>query len=155
MGNQLVEFLHSKKIHAQGPALDWQEKKAAWIHSVENLYKYVKEILHHSTSSGDVNLDEVDMLITEDFVGTYSMPKLILSVGGERVEFRPMGISVIGADGRVDIRGERDVITLLRDEANPQSEWIMVLQRVPDRKTKPLGPETLKYALEKVMLPLP
>lgn len=106
--------------------------------------------------SGDVSVETKAMEITEEFVGTYSIPRLELRVGNERVEFRPMGLTVFGSDGRVDIRGARDVITLIRDAAGSENEWTMVLQRVPDRKTAPLDPESLvEYALERVMLPMP
>jgi hypothetical protein len=89
--------------------------------------------------------------IKEDFIGEYSIPVLELMVGRERVEFRPKGVTVIGASGRVDIRGERDSLTLLRDDAKG---WTVVLRRFPIFTTAPLDRDSLKYALEKVMLPL-
>lgn len=155
MQDQLAEFLHSKKNnYAADPASDWGAKKDAWIRSVNELYEQVQVMLGDSIASGDVAIDRVDMQITEDFVGTYSIPRLDLSVGGERVEFRPMGLTVIGATGRVDIRGARDVVTLLKDEAAAHSGWTMILQRVPRLEKEPFDSERLKYALERVMLPL-
>lgn len=75
-------------------------------------------------------------------------------MGNERVEFLPVGLGVFGADGRVDIIGACDSITLLR-KSGIDDEWVIVLQRVPERRTAPLDVETLRYALERVMLPLP
>jgi hypothetical protein len=92
---------------------------------------------------------------TEDFVETYSISALELSVGSERVEFRPKGVTVIGAAGRVDIRGERDTVTLLKDMESADDKWTVVLHRVPQLTTAPLDRESLTYALERVMLPLP
>ena len=79
--------------------------------------------------------------------------ELELSVGSERVEFRPKGINVIGAAGRVDIRGERDTVTLLRDEVDFAGGWGVVIQRVPHLKKVDLDRDSLKFALERVMLP--
>ena len=78
-----------------------------------------------------------------------------LTVGRERVESLPKGVTLIGAAGRVDLRGDRDTVTLLQDTPDPESGWTVVLQRVPHRNTVGLDRESLKDALERVMLPLP
>jgi hypothetical protein len=155
MEDQLIEFLRTRKEQAPGPEIDWHAKKDTWVRSVNNLYALVEEILRDSIASKDVTVRTVDTQVTEDFVGTYSIPVLEMTVGAERVEFRPKGITVIGASGRVDIRGERDTMTLLRDQPDVDSGWTVVLQRVPHLKMAPLNRESLKYALERVMLPLP
>lgn len=151
----MVDFLRSKKEQAPIPEINWQLKKDTWVRSVESLYELVQEMLRDSIASKDVIVRTFDVQVTEDFIGTYSIPALELSVGSERVEFRPKGVTVIGAAGRVDIRGERDTVTLLKDTANAGSGWTIVLQRVPHLKTVQLDRESLKYALERVMLPLP
>jgi len=153
MPDQLVEFLRSKRDQTQAPGVDWEEKRKAWIASVEDLYQRVKDLLRVSIDSGVVTIRPFDLEITEEFVGTYTIPALELTVGSERVEFRPMGVTVLGAAGRVDIRGERSVVTLLKDAAQ-QDGWTMVLSRLPRFKTEPFNRETLGYALEQVMLPL-
>jgi hypothetical protein len=155
MQDQLVDFLRIKKQQAASPEIDWQAKRDTWVRSVESLYALVQEMLRDSIESKDVTVRKFDTEVTEDFVGTYSIPVLELTVGTERVEFRPKGVTVIGASGRVDIRGERDAVTLLRDHPDLNSGWTVVLQRVPHLKTAQLDRESLKYALERVMLPLP
>lgn len=152
MGDQLTEFLRSRNEQAGRPEINWQAKKDQWVRAVGSLYALVQTMLRESVESRDVSLRTFDVEVTEDFIGTYTIPALELSVGGEWVEFRPKGITIIGAAGRVDIRGERDTVTLLK-EAN-DGEWTVVLQRVPHRKTVQLDRESLKYALERVMLPL-
>ena len=70
------------------------------------------------------------------------------------MEFRPKGVTVIGAAGRVDVLGERGTVTLLKDKADSASGWTVVLQRVPILKKAPLDRRTLQFTLERVMLPL-
>ena len=86
-----------------------------WIRSVAHLYGVVEEMLRESIASNDVAVRRFDTQVTEEFVGTYSIPVLELTIGHERVEFRPKGLTVIGASGRVDILGERERVTLLQD----------------------------------------
>ena len=151
----MVDFLRVKRDHPARPVIDWQWRKATWIRTVESLYALVREMLRDSIASQDVTVRTFDAQVTEDFVGTYSIPVLEIEAGGERVEFRPKGITVVGASGRVDIRGERDTVTLLADQPEVNTRWTVVLQRVPHLKAAQLDRESLKYALERVMLPLP
>lgn len=154
MGDQLVDFLRTRKQQGANREIDWQAKRDTWVRSVEHLYVVVKEILRDSIESEDVTIRQFNTQVTEDFVGTYSIPVLEMTVGNERVEFRPKGITVIGASGRVDLRGERDAVTLLRDQQDVNSGWTVVLQRIPSLRTAPLNRESLVVALERVMLPL-
>jgi hypothetical protein len=154
LGDQLAEFLRSRKHYGTNREIDWPAKRDTWVRSVQSLYELVEELLRDSIVSGDVTISRFDAQVTEDFVGTYSIPVLEVVIGNERVEFRPKGVTVIGASGRVDIRGERDTVTLLRDEEDAKSPWTMVLQRVPSLRTVHLDRDSLKCALERVMLPL-
>src|SRR6266853_1608377 len=149
MGDQLIDFLRSKREQAPGPGPDWQLKKDRWVRSVENLYRFIEEMLGDAIASEDVTVEKFDVHVTEDF-GGYDIPALALTVGGERVEFRPKGVTVIGASGRVDVRGDRDTVTLLKDAPDIESGWTVVLQRVPHRTTVPLDRESLKDVLERV-----
>jgi hypothetical protein len=156
MEDQLVDFLRRRKEQEPSPEIDWEAKKDKWVRSVESLYGNVREMLRDSIASNDVGVRTFDMPVTEDFIGTYSIPALELSIGRERVEFRPKGVMVIGAEGRVDIRGESDTVTLvlLKDQADGDGGWNIVLRRVPHLETVQLNRDSLKYALERVMLPL-
>jgi hypothetical protein len=154
MKDQLVDFLRVKREKAARPIIDWQTRKHTWIRTVEGLYRLIQQMLQDSIASHDVAVRTFEIQVTEDFVGTYSVPVLEITAGGERVEFRPKGITLVGASGRVDMRGERDTVTILADESEVNTQWTVVLQRVPRLKTAPLDRESLKFALERVMLPL-
>jgi hypothetical protein len=155
MGDQLADFLRHRKEHAPVPDVDWQAKKDAWVHSVEKLYQLVRDMFRESIASDYVTVRTFDTEVTEDFIGTYSIPGLGLRIGSERVEFRPKGVTVIGVEGRVDMRGDREVLTLIKEQAGDRNGWSIVLQRVPHFRTVPLDQESLTHALERVMLPLP
>ena len=153
MADQLVDFIRSRKEKASGPDINWEAKRDAWVSSVENLYRQIQEMLGDSIASNDVTAQTHQIEVTEDFIGSYFIPALELRVGRERVEFRPKGVTIIGAEGRVDIRGERDSVTLLRDIVNADSGWSVIIQRVPQLKTVQFDRDSLTYVLERVMLP--
>jgi len=155
MGDQLTEFIRSRKEQAGRSAVDWQAEKDNWIRSVEELYALVMNMLRESIKSRDVALGTSNVEVTEDYIGTYTIPTLELVVGGERVEFRPRGALVFGAKGRVDIRGGRDTVTLIKNTDKAGGGWSVILQRMPHFTRVPFDEESLKDALERVMLPLP
>ena len=130
MADQLVDFFRSRREHSAEPTIDWQAKKSAWVRSVEDLYGIIEEMLRPALAAKDVVIRKFETEVTEDFIGTYFIPVLELRAGAERVEFMPKGLTVVGAEGRVDIRGERDSVTLLQDLASVGG-WAVVLQRVP------------------------
>ncbi len=151
----MVDFLRARRQQDTNQETDWNVKRETWVRSVESLYSRVEEMLREAIASKDVAVRRIATPITENFVGTYSIPVLEITIGNERVEFRPKGLIVIGASGRVDILGERDRVTLLRDQEDANSGWSLVLQRVPGLRTASLDRESLQHALERVMLPLP
>lgn len=154
MADQLVDFLRGRKEHAEQEKIDWAAKKDIWVRSVENLYGIVEDMLRDSITAKDVSVRRVEGQVTEEYIGTYTIPTLELNIGAEHVEFVPKGLTVIGATGRVDVLGARDRVTLLREQQDVESNWSIVLQRVPNLRTAALDRESLRYALERVMLPL-
>lgn len=153
MDDRLAEFIRPRSEQAKNAPLDWQAKKDAWLGSVAALYRTIRDMLADAIAAGDVSFRQYDFDVTEDLVGTYSVPVLELTIGREQVAFLPKAITVVGASGRVDVRGARDSVTLVHrhGEANP---WSVILQRVPHLRMAPLDKESLSEALERAMLPL-
>ena len=152
MADQLTEFLRSKREQSAGGQVDWETKKAEWLASVQTLYTGIRKLMGESIRDGTVVVDELESEVTEDFIGTYKVPQLQLTVGRDRVVFSPKGVNVIGAKGRVDLWGDRDTVTLIRTASDGDGEWRVVLQRVPKFVAVPLDESSLAEALQRVML---
>ena len=79
--------------------IDWDEKRVQWISRLSNFCEQVKvwcnEIKWEFTES--------QRNITEEFLGTYSVPCLIISTPSGRLHIEPVGLNIIGAQGRIDI----------------------------------------------------
>ena len=149
MASQLVEFLEGRKEKSHG--IDWEQKKLEWLNAVALLYDQIEFLLGGTIDKGIVKAEKVEIEVNEDFIGTYSINELRLTVGDDRVTFKPVGINVIGALGRVDMRGDRDKISLLW--TGGAGDWQFVLQRVPGLVMIPLEEESLLAALKRVMAP--
>src|ERR1039457_5502159 len=100
-----------------------------------------------SIAQGLVAVSQVEKEITEEYLGTYRVPELILDIGAETVRFSPKGRNTIGANGRVDLVGELDAMTLVLE---PAGHWSVVLSRLP-RQLVALDGKALTEALRRVM----
>jgi len=155
-GHALRDFLRKKKEETSAsPNVDWEAKRDDWVKSVKRLYKILMEILPKDlVDDKTVEVSQMRKAITEEYIGSYTLPELTLKIGGEKVVFSPKGVTVIGAAGRVDLRGARDTVTLVREKGQDghAEKWHVIVQRTPSIKSQPLDADSLKWALERVML---
>jgi len=146
--DELKDFLLSRQQHAPAKENGGKERRREWIAAVKRLYQKVTgELLAESIAQGLVTVSRVEKEITEEHLGTYRVPELVLAIGGETVRFSPKGRNIIGAQGRVDLVGELDTMTLVLD---PAEDWNVVLSRGP-RRAVALDGKTLAEALRRVM----
>ena len=146
----LNDFFREKHAHAGAENIDWERKKLDWIAAIEHLYDEIKRLLSAPIENGSVIVDSRPKIITEDFMGTYTVPELVLRVGEEIAVFSPKGRNIVGASGRIDLIGEMGEATLV---LQPGPRWSVVAQRVPIVKLVPLEQESLLAALQSVMRP--
>jgi hypothetical protein len=145
--DELKDFLLSRQ-RASTSEIDWAERRREWIDRVEQLYhKVTDELLAESIAQGLVTVSRVEKEIQEEYLGRYRVPELILDISGETVRLSPKGRNTMGANGRVDLVGELDAMTLIVD---PERQWSVVLSRVP-RQVVALDTKTLAEALRRVM----
>lgn len=79
--------------------IEWVAKKEAWIIQVQELCAEVKKWAQDESWS----VHEDFKKISEDHIGSYKVPCLILQSPQGRVHIDPIGCNIVGADGRVDI----------------------------------------------------
>ncbi|MBL8212013.1 MAG: hypothetical protein JNK87_14950 [Bryobacterales bacterium] len=151
MGNSLSEFLRARKEQSSATTVDWNRKRDQWLEAVRGLYLRVENMLRADREAGVVEVRTREVPVTEQFVGTYDAPLLELRVGMDEVQFLPKGVTVVGAEGRVDLRGDRNTVTLLWEGGD---RWTVVLGRVPELEAASLSEDSLRDALQKVMLPV-
>jgi hypothetical protein len=155
--DDLREFLRQRKAKsASAPAINWEAKKRDWIDAVRRLYETIEnDIFKDALAEKLVKIQRRDAEIVERYIGRYSIPELVVQIGGEEVVFAPKAVNVIGASGRIDLIGERDQATIIREwDPNSQQEgWSIVEMRLPSRKLVPLTKDSLLAALRQVMSP--
>ncbi|MCY2925194.1 MAG: hypothetical protein NT031_07100 [Planctomycetota bacterium] len=148
----LREFFRArtKKANDQAAKVDWGKKRDSWLQAIEELYTIILKLLDRSIQDGSVTSTFADKQISEDYVGTYQARELVLQVGDEKVTFSPKGMNIVGATGRIDLRGDTGEVTVIRQ---PDNRWGFVVSRTPVLKVVPLSEESLLAVLQSVMRP--
>lgn len=140
----LDAFLRSKA--STEPEIDWEATKDKWISEIAKLYDQIKKWLAPLEKDAIVRYSTWTTTLQEDYIGSYQIDVLTLLVGKQRVEFRPKGTLIIGANGRVDVQGPRAVRTIVLQDG----QWFIV-ERSPRVKTRPFDKDSLETVLEEVM----
>jgi|WetSurMetagenome_2_1015567.scaffolds.fasta_scaffold25643_5 hypothetical protein len=147
-GEKLVEFFKAK-AEASKTTVNWETRRRNWIRSVNALYDDIEnKYLEKAKSSKTVTISRENKAISEEYVGEYTIPVMVLKIGTERVVFSPKGTVIVGASGRIDLLGDMGEVTLIRQ---PGDRWSVVETRIPTLHVVPLTEESLLTALKSVM----
>ena len=108
---QLEQFIKDKKEESEkkSPKLDVIKRIAYFQKLVEDFYSKVEKDWLADVWN-DIHHDYVQLNITEEQLGTYTVQKLILSFGDEVISFNPIGTILLGASGRIDIQCGRNTV---------------------------------------------
>jgi hypothetical protein len=146
--DDLLEFLRNKA--ADGPLdlpqVNWDERKKYWLQHLDQLYASIKEWLKPLEEEKLVLYWIEKIQLTEKIIGSYEVDVLVMNIGNQLISFDPKGTLIVGAEGRVDVHGERSIgILILKD-----SQWL-IAQRANRPLTVPFNKESFQDLLEKVM----
>ena len=120
---EFSEFIRRKTAENQsesGEPIDWAKRRANWLQELDELYARMEEHLRPYTQAGEIQIERTSIQLREEYLGTYRADKLTFSIGREKIVAKPIGASVIGARGRVDLSGPRRTLKiLLLDKGGP------------------------------------
>ncbi len=146
--NQLQDFFREKKQKASPAGIDWATKRDAWIKAVKDLYRTITDDFLKAAKA-EVEITYPDKVVTEPSIGEYHIPELSLRVGDEVVLFSPKGTNIVGANGRIDVYGDRGEATIVwRGD-----RWSIVASRTPTLRLIDLNAESFSEILKDVMRP--
>ena len=129
------DFL-KKEEEKKNPVIDWEARKQEWINHLETLYKNISEWLEDYVASGKIKLEFSDYQLYEEALGSYNVRKLDIHLGNNIATLTPIGTFLIGARGRVDIKGMRNVIKLILVDKESKKPNISVRIVLSDEEEK-------------------
>lgn len=107
----ITEFLRQQK-KAGSSRLRVQRQKE-WLDAVEDILGRIRSWLAEAQREKLVKIHPDKIKITEENLGTYTAPYLVLTAAGKTVKVKPIGSTIIGADGRVDMESANGTFMFL------------------------------------------
>ncbi|AXI62933.1 hypothetical protein DLD99_21445 [Pseudomonas kribbensis] len=158
MTDKFEEFIRKQnELSGDGDqGLDLQTEKDMWFAKLNELYALVSDSLKEYTSANLAKIDFRDIAMTEELIGAYTMQEAQISLGRQIVKLTPIGTFLIGARGRVDMKGPRGMARFLivppdsreprirvtfgdtpavADPVAPPETWVWKIATAPPRVT--------------------
>ena len=116
--------------------VDWKQKREEWLQHLGQFYGLVEKFMGEYIDQNKVRLRRGSKKLNEEFIGEYSVDTMTLDIGPNSVIFDPVGTNLIGAKGRVDMRGAKGVVkfVLVPEDATAigwQSRVVVGVDPVP------------------------
>lgn len=87
-------------------AIDWQARRAWWVEHVVSLFDDMTRWAEALRDEGIVDeIHRSEISISEDMLGSYAAPRLVVSLRRRETRFTPVGTLLLGAVGRIDVSG--------------------------------------------------
>lgn len=123
----ITEFLRQQK-KTDSPRRRAQRQKE-WLDAVEGLLRHIRSWLAEAQREKLVKIHPDKIKITEENLGTYTAPSLVLTAAGKTVKVKPIGSTIIGADGRIDMESANGTFMFLY--LADQDKWVHGVGKQP------------------------
>jgi hypothetical protein len=115
------DFLKKKSAENEKSKINWDERKANWLNSIDELYKNINNWLTPFKNQKLITIkDEKEIELTEEYIGRYPVKRLDIYIGNDIISLTPKGSLIIGSYGRIDMRGPKGEIMIIEPKWN---EW--------------------------------
>jgi len=109
-----------------------QKIKEDWVLVLDNLTNQIKQWLSEDEDEHKlIKINKIFIEKSEEHIGNYIAPMLVITKENAKVEIRPIGRFAIGAIGRVDMANNRRSHTFLFSN---KKGWISLENRKPLNK---------------------
>ncbi|MBT4502595.1 MAG: hypothetical protein HOC74_32990 [Gemmatimonadetes bacterium] len=145
MTKQLEELLQRKKLEQDRAAIDRPKRLEEWRFACSGLIDRTRRWLSPLEEKGYLTLSSELISIREEQLGEYEAPMLhVAFLTGRNLSFKPVGQSVIGALGRVDIVSSGESVVMLVFRGGDQWEFAKRESRYGSPRTWPYNEQSLE-----------
>jgi hypothetical protein len=121
----LTEFLKSKIATEKKEQVNLENIKKQWLEDLKSLYNKIREWTKEAQNEGLIQINEYQIDLNEEGLGNYQAPALTLIISQDKIEIRPIGRSIIGGKGRVDVSSRKAAFMLILLDKG----WLLVKEK--------------------------
>lgn len=107
------EFVDQKVSEASKEPVDWGKEKDDWLFKLAQLHIQIISWLTPYVTNQSVQIGQEMVSLVEENIGSYQAPMTTITIGKSHVKLEPIGTLLIGARGRVDMKGPNGVARLV------------------------------------------
>jgi hypothetical protein len=126
MGKREFEQYLKRQSSITEPPFDWDAQKEEWLILLAQFYKKVEKFLEKYVTSGDISFKYQDKIIDEDPIGSYAVSELHIWIKNKLVVLDPVGTNIIGAKGRVDMKGSAGIVKFVLVPRNSSAPTLRI-----------------------------
>lgn len=104
------QFINQQTEASQKNEVDWATELGDWKRHLSDFYEKVNMFLKSYIVSGKVTLKKRAVELYEECIGSYTVDALDIVLGETKIILMPVGTNLIGAKGRVDMKGPRGTV---------------------------------------------
>jgi len=143
--NTLKNTLILKNQEAHDPQRT--KRKEQWVSSIDRLYDKIVVWLTPLKNDGLLEIKLTPIDITEEYLGLYSAKKMDILIGDDVISIKPRGTYILGAYGRLDMRGPKGETYIIEQEWD---SWKFA-KRTPNLQTWELTDESFNTEMQNLI----
>jgi hypothetical protein len=98
------EFL--KTNSKKSSDLDFNIRKEKWVIELNSVYTNIRKWLSEYKNEG-LRIEEISVTIREQLLSDYKAKKMLIFIGLNHIEIKPIGTFILGSLGRLDMIGRK------------------------------------------------
>ena len=111
MTNQSFDdFVNQQSQAAEKSKVDWTAILVEWKNYLSLFHDKVETFLKSYIESGKLTLRKRTIGLHEEYIGSYEVEALDIILGDTKITLTPIGTNLIGAKGRVDMKGPKGTV---------------------------------------------
>lgn len=124
------EFVQQQNNNKDVSSFDPKKQLTEWLEYIEILYNEITSFMKPYTDKHMAEISYNNIILTEDFSGSYETRRMFLKIGRSTITFTPIGTMLIGSKGRVDVQGPSGGARLILMNKNVTNASQLVRVRV-------------------------
>jgi hypothetical protein len=98
--------------------IDWNKEKEDWLKYIDEFYKNIETWLEEYKKKDQIKTIYSNKEIIEENIGRYYAKVLEVMINNKKLYFDPIGTLLVGAKGRIDLKGPKGKILFVLVDKN-------------------------------------
>lgn len=150
--DKFKQFVDQKIAEASADPVNWKQEKDDWLCRLMELHTQIATWLAPYIQNHSVKIGKEMVSLVEENIGSYHAPMMTITIGKNQINLEPIGTLLVGARGRVDMKGPKGIARLVlvpKESSGPSVRVEVILPgQTPSPKTElpPVSKWVWKFA---------